>query len=78
MQKLAVLCDSVGRHLLFLIVSYIDDPFSGVFDVDADGEIEEVVDRVPSGAELVHGFFPGESALVPGISIQDWPTAQAP
>lgn len=61
-----------------VVGSYIDDALGGVLDVYADGEVEEVVHWVPSGAKLVDGLLPGEGALVPGVSVQNRPAAKSP
>lgn len=58
--------------------SYIYDPFGGVFDVDTDGEVEEVVNRVPCVAEAVHRFLPGEGAFVPVGTVEHRPPTQPP
>lgn len=61
---------------MWLRMSYIDYALSGVFDVDADGEVEEVIDRVASVTESVDGLLPGEDALVPSGAVENRPTAQ--
>lgn len=57
-------------------MSYIDYALGGVFNVDADGEVEEVVDRVASVTESVDGLLPGEGSLVPSRAVKNRPTAQ--
>lgn len=67
---------SLSADLTTVAGSYIDDALGGVLDVDADGEVEEVVHGVPGFAELVHGLLPGEAALVPRVAVQDGPAAE--
>lgn len=57
-------------------MSYIDYALGGVFDVNADGEVEEVVDRVACVTESVDGLLPAEGSLVPSSAVEYRPTAQ--
>lgn len=59
-------------------MSYIDYSLGGVFDVDADREVEEVVHRVACVTESVDGLLPGEGSLVPSSAVEYRPTAQTP
>lgn len=63
---------------MWLRMSYIDYALGGVFDVNADGEVKEVIDRVACVTEFVNGLFPREGSLVPSSAVKYGPTAQTP
>lgn len=57
-------------------MSYIYYALGGIFDVDADGEVEEVVDRVACVTESIDGLLPSEGCLAPSSAVENRPTAQ--
>ena len=54
----------------------IDHARCAVLQIDADAEVEKVVDRVSHFTELVNGFFPVEVAVNPLVAHQNRPAAQ--
>lgn len=52
------------------ILTYIDYSFRAIFQIDADAEIDEVIDGITHLAKLVHRLLPIKFAFIPVVAFQ--------